>query len=201
MLTDETLYQRVITGDGGALEALVRRYHSPMLGYFYRLTDNRHLAEDLVQDLFARLVTYRGQPPRRFKAWIFTVAGNLVRDYYRSAVHRREHPDPFEAGGPEGRPPLADTGPPVDELLLRDDDRRQVVEALHRLSPAQREVLVLRFYHDLSLDEIAAVTGAPVGTVKSRTFHALRQMKVYLHQEGGERYGPEATGSDGRARG
>lgn len=189
LITDEELYLRLTRGDEGALEALVHRYHSPLLGYLYRQTADRHLAEDLVQETFTRLVTYQGEPPRRFKAWAFTVAGNLMRDHYRLAYHRREQPDTLE-GGSE----LPDLGAPVDELLLRDDDRREVVEALQTLPENQREVILLRFYHEMSIEEIAEVTGAPEGTVKSRIYYALRHLKARLGQEGGNgSHGSEHT--------
>lgn len=182
MITDEELYVRVLGGDEGALEALVHRYHGQLLGYLYRQTGDRHLAEDLVQETFTRIVTYQGEAPGRFKAWAFAVAGNLLRDYFRRAHNRREQPDAMVGWADQQLPDLA---PPADELLLRDDDRREVVEALHTLSPAHREVIVLRFYHELSVEEIAAVTGTPEGTVKSRIFYALKHLKARLGQEGG----------------
>ncbi len=192
MVSDEELYKRTVGGDEGALEALVHRYHSPLLGFLYRQTGDRHLAEDLIQETFARLLTYQGEAPRRFKSWAFAVASNICHDHYRRASSRRELPDALESWGEER---VAGSAPPADELLLRDADRQEVVAALQALSPSHREVLVLRFYHEMSMDEIAEVTGAPLGTVKSRNYHALRQMKLYL--EGGDQH--EKAGSGSRA--
>jgi RNA polymerase sigma factor (sigma-70 family) len=181
VITDEALYLRLMAGDEGALEALVHRYHANLFAFLYRQTSDRHLAEDLMQEAWTRLVIYQGEPPRAFRAWAFTIVANLVRDHYRSAYQRRVQSDPFESWGESN---LVDEGPGADELLLRDDDRREVVEALQQLNPAQREVLVLRFYHSMKLDEIAEVTDAPLGSVKSRLFHGLRQMKAHLGREG-----------------
>lgn len=186
MISDEELYRRLLGGDEGALEALVHRYHGPLLGFLYRQTGDRYLAEDLVQEAFTRLITYRGQVPQRFRAWAFTIAANLARDHLRSAYHRREQADAFDVWGETERSALlTDSSPGADELLLRDADRREVVEALQFLSPTHRETVILRFYHDLRIDEVAEVTGVPAGTVKSRLFHALKQLKIHLTREGG----------------
>jgi RNA polymerase sigma-70 factor (ECF subfamily) len=189
MVADEELYRRVLAGDEGALEVLVYRYHAPLLRFLYRYCNDLHLAHDLVQETFTRVVGHQGEPPRCFRAWIYTIAANLARDSLRSAYRRREEPSPMLPGGPEepGWQPEAG-GPPIDELLLRDAQRREVVAALQALAPVHRETLILRYYHDLSLEEIAQITGAPVGTVKSRIFHALRQLKAWLVREGGERH-------------
>ncbi|MFZ5814300.1 MAG: RNA polymerase sigma factor [Bacillota bacterium] len=195
MITDEELYRRLLSGDESSLEALVHRYHSPLLGFLYRQTGDRHLAEDLVQECFTRLVTYRGEPPRTFRAWAFTIAGNLARDHFRSAYRRREQADAMEEQGPVH---LAEIEPGADELLLRDADRRAVVEALQLLSPSQREALILKFYHEMRVDEIAEVTGAPPGTVKSRLFHGLKQMKRHLSREGGSAHDGRADAQPGR---
>lgn len=102
------------------------------------------------------------------------MAGNLARDHFRSEA--------MESDGPVH---LAETDPGADELLLRDADRRAVVEALQELNPVHREVLILKFYHEMRIEEIAEVTGAPPGTVKSRLFHGLKHLKARLGQEGG----------------
>ncbi|MCU0493186.1 MAG: RNA polymerase sigma factor [Chloroflexaceae bacterium] len=169
-LSDEQLYQQLLAGDERGLTELVGRYHSPLLGFLYRQTANRALAEDLVQETFARLLTYSGPPPQRFRPWAFTIAANLLRDHVRSAAYRREEP-PAE-GGAE----LAAT----DLRLGQVDDRSAVLPALQRLPPDQRAVVVLRFYHDMKIEDIADVLHAPVGTVKSRLFHALRRLKQEL---------------------
>jgi RNA polymerase sigma-70 factor (ECF subfamily) len=174
---DEDLYRRVLQGDEHALEELVRRYHGSILGYVYQQTDDRHLAEDLVQEIFTRLVTYGGEPPRHFRAWALTIAGNLVRDHRRSGYYRQEQAVSFD----ESIEPARIIDPKdVSERIERADERREVQQALQRLNPEQRQVLVLRFYHDLKLEDIAAAMNTPLGTVKSRLFHALKQMKAHL---------------------
>lgn len=169
MADDEALYQQMKRGDEAALAELVARYHSAIYRFLYRYTGDPALADDLVQEAFIRVVTYRGDAPVHFRAWIYTIATNLARDHFQSAAYRREqrvdfdkHADQFAA----------------EHLPERTD--ASVTAALMSLPPAHREVIVLRYYHDLKLDEIAAVTGAPLGTVKSRLFHALKRLKGFL---------------------
>ncbi|MEM8531513.1 MAG: RNA polymerase sigma factor [Chloroflexota bacterium] len=178
--TDEQLYAQVLAGDTAALAPLVQRYHAPLLAFAYRQTGDHLLAEDLVQDAFTRMVTYHGTPPQRFRAWAFTVVRNLVYDHYRSAYVQREQQGIIDlVVKPQDDPHIE---PGSDEHVRRDAVQSDVTEALQHLTPEQREVLILRFYHDLRLSEIEEITGVPLGTVKSRLFHALRQMKRYFEE-------------------
>lgn len=178
MATDEALYARARDGDRAALAELVSRYHAPLLAFLYRMTDNEQMAEDLVQDAFVRMVTYDGEAPRSFRAWAFALARNLAYDAFRSASYRREMPL-----DPEADVWLSTARPGVERTAERHESRQSVVRVLQALRPHHREVLILRFYHDLSLTEIAAVVDAPVGTVKSRLYYALRQAKSQLARQ------------------
>lgn len=170
MLDDEILYQQVLRGSEAALAELVNRYHSPLYKFLFRFTGDPALADDLAQETFMRLLAFRGEPPARFKPWAYTVASNLARDQFRSARHRYERVTDF-----------SDDSEDIHEhVTFVPDDRREVSAALARLSPDHRTVLILRFYHDLKLEEIAEVTHTPLGTVKSRLFHALKGLKRSL---------------------
>lgn len=168
-MEDETLYMQVLKGDEAALGELVRRYHSPLYKFLCRQTGDNALADDLAQETFTRMITYRGTPPSKFRAWAYTIASNLARDYFRSARYRYERVTDFE-----------DSDEMSDDFSFPADERGEVINALAKLSPDHREVLILRFYHDLRLEEIAEVTGVPLGTVKSRLFHALKGVKGFL---------------------
>src|SRR5215510_11271542 len=89
--SDEELAIRCTKGERTALSQLVERYHDPLLGYLYRLTDGDHsLAEDLVQETFIRLLRQKSyQPDRPFKPWLYAIATNLARDYFRSPASRQ----------------------------------------------------------------------------------------------------------------
>jgi RNA polymerase sigma factor (sigma-70 family) len=169
-LDDESLYRELRAGDHVALVELVKRYHSRLYKFLCRYTGDVTLADDLTQETFTRLLTHQGAPPTRFKSWVYAIARNLARDHFKSARYRRERSTDFD----EDAYPFTDDDTPIP------DERDEVIRALAQLSPDHREVLILRFYHDLKLDEIAEVTRTPLGTVKSRLFHALKQVKGFL---------------------
>ncbi len=180
MESDEQVYARVRAGDRAALSGLIVRYHRLLLKYLSRMTGQTLPAEDLVQDTFIRILTFRGVPPESFRPWIYQIAHNLAIDYFRSARVRRETEYLLdEDQGIERRAEPLDT----ESLALQSSDRLEVNALLRGLPANQREVIVLRFYHELSLEEISTITGAPVGTVKSRLFHGLRRARQILEQD------------------
>lgn len=178
-MDDTSLYKRLKTGDETALESLIERYHRPLFAFLYRLTDDHALADDLAQEVFIRLVKYQGAAPANFRAWIFTVARNLAHDHFRSAHYQHEQPAEF---ADNDYPTEQDIALSPEHHALYTDGRREIAAALQTLPPDQREVVILRFYHDMSLGEIAGIADAPLGTIKSRLFHALKKLKEPLAQ-------------------
>ncbi len=182
--SDEQVYARVRAGDRAALAGLVERYYGSLLKFLTRMTGQTQSAEDLVQESFIRILTYRGAPPNNFRPWIYQIARNLARDTYRSAAIRREIESlPDEDQGDEWMAVPVET----ESLALQTSNRLQVNALLQGLPASQREVIVLRFYQELSLEEISTITNAPLGTVKSRLFHGLRRARQILEQEDGGR--------------
>ena len=173
--TDEHLARGVQAGRSDDLALLVERHHSPLLGFLYRLTGgDRPLAEDLAQETFLRLLRRIGQyqPARAFKPWLYAIAVNTARDHYKSADAR--HTDTM---APDFDAPAV--GTPV-ETALAAETWQQVVAGVRALPLHQREVVVLRYADDLSLQEIAEVLAIPVGTVKSRLSLALGRLRAGL---------------------
>ena len=173
MASDEALYRRIVAGDEAALRTLIDRHREALFGFLYRMTNDRAIAEDLLQETFMRLVTHRGKSPDRFRAWLYTIAANLARDHFRSAHVRHTSTDALD--GLDLREASI-----AEESLLRNAERERVARALQELPPEQREVIILRFYHELRLDEIALISDVPLGTVKSRLFYALKRLKALL---------------------
>jgi RNA polymerase sigma-70 factor, ECF subfamily len=178
---DEILYSRLRSGDRQALATLAERYHGPLYKFLLRITGQVQLAEDLVQEAFIRMLNFRGAPPERFRPWAYRIAHNLVRDHFRSAVVRREI-ESLPAEKLESVSITADQQE-MEVVLMQNSSHNQVITLLQRLPGNQREVLVLRFYHELTLGEIAEITGAPLGTVKSRLYHGLRRARHILEGE------------------
>ena len=179
MIADEELVREWQQGSAGALEALVQRHHAPLLAHLARLTGDAHVAEDLAQETFVRLVrdAHAYRYPRPFLPWLYTIARNLARNHWQSAYYRHVQVDSAAAS--------ADTpaGDPDPATWLERLERRQGLQAaLAGLSFEQREVLSLRFGQELSVAETAAVVGVPAGTVKSRVFTALRRLRGLLEE-------------------
>ncbi|MGI6358822.1 MAG: RNA polymerase sigma factor [Bacillota bacterium] len=180
MVSDEDLCQQLQSGSEAALEALVHRYHGPIFGYVYRQVHEEAAAQDLVQETFIRVCTRIGQYryPEPFRPWLYRIALNICRDYWKSAYYQqRQRTESISAG-------LLDDCANVACIYDWQETRAEVRRAILSLDETYREVLVLRFYQDLKLAEIADILQAPLGTVKWRLFQALRLVKDLLRKEG-----------------
>ncbi|HUQ49346.1 MAG TPA: sigma-70 family RNA polymerase sigma factor [Terriglobales bacterium] len=166
-LSDEELMLLVRDGAGEMLGVLFGRYQSPLFNFYCKLTSNRALSEDLVQDVFYRILKYRStyRADTSFRAWMYQIARNARVD------HARKY-RPEEEFTPEMSPSVS-PGDPVQteretELLHR---------ALQTLSDDKREVLVLSRFQEMKYEEIAQVMGCEVNTVKVRVFRALQDLR------------------------
>jgi len=162
MESDEELVGRLAHGEEAALAELLGRYERPLSSFLYRHTGGRDV-EDLYQETWMRVVrsVERFDRERRFSTWLYKIALNLARDW-----HRRPPPD------------ASDSDPAGDDSaeLARAEAGIDVSRLLAQLSEAHREVLILRFYHDLSEEQVAEILECPRGTVKSRMHHALAKL-------------------------
>ena len=170
----------------GLLDELIVRYQHRLLRYLLYLTGNREQAEDLFQEVWMRVLVrgsqYNGQA--RFETWLFTIARNLLIDQRRKRT-MSSLDELFETGGDDDRPmafEIADGDPTPFDRFVNLEDRERIAAALLELDTLHREVLVLRFHEELSLDEIAKVTRAPLSTVKSRLYRGLAMIKPKLEQ-------------------
>ena len=188
--SDEQVMGRVqADGDAEAFALLVARWQAPVQSLCWRMLGDRHRAEDLTQETFARLFSRRAQyrPAARFSTYLWQIALNLCRDELRRRGRNREDSFPGEAVEELPRESaLAEPESPRPDIQLSEQERAQSVrDALAQLSPLYREVLVLRHYEGLKFREIAAVLEIPEGTVKSRMVEALDRMAALLERGGG----------------
>ena len=172
--------------DVGLLDELIVRYQHRLLRYLLYLTSNREMAEDLFQEVWMRVLVRGGQfnGQARFDTWLFTIARNLVIDQRRKKT-MASLDELFDGGSEDDRPmsfEVADGEPTPFELLSHLEDRQQIAAALLTLDTLYREVLVLRFHEELSLEEIAQVTHAPLSTVKSRLYRGLAAIKPVIER-------------------
>lgn len=167
--------------DPDILDQLIVQYQHRLLRYLLYLTGNREMAEDLFQETWMRVLVRGSQfnGNSRFDTWLFTIARNLVID-----LRRRKSMASLEEmceSGEDDRPfelPSHDKTP--FEHLCTLESGQLVAEALLTLDPLHREVLVLRFHEELSLEEISRVTRAPLSTVKSRLYRGLAALKPHV---------------------
>src|SRR5580700_3190603 len=179
--------------DAGLLDELIVRYQHRLLRYLLYLTSNREMAEDLFQEVWMRVLVRGGQfnGQARFDTWLFTIARNLVIDQRRKKT-MASLDELFECGSEDDRPmsfEIADGEPTPFDHLLNLEDRERIAAALMTLDTLYREVLVLRFHEELSLEEIATVTRAPLSTVKSRLYRGLAAIKPAMERSRKRRLG------------
>jgi len=162
-------------GDPAAYESLVSRYEGPLYRYFLAAHGDPQLAGEQSADCFGELV--RALPkmkgrPAHLRPFVFAVARNVLRRRWR-----RNHaaPAPLEAAGEVVYSGLS----PVSTAEHREELER-VLKALHELDCQTREVFVLRYVEQLSLAEVAAIVGEPLGTVKSRIHRGRQRLDVLL---------------------
>ena len=167
MVSDETLILEFQRGSPGAFEELFARYREPVHGFFRRRLSDRQRAEDLTQETFLAVIraAARYEPRSTARAYLFGIAFKLLSAERRSLA--RQAPAPAE-------PALH----PAPEAAL------WVREAIARLEPAEREVLMLREYEQLSYAEIAAILRIPLNTLRTRLYRARLALKEQLHATG-----------------
>lgn len=167
--------------DPELLDRLIETYQHRLMRYLMFLTGKREVAEDLFQETWIRVLRrgsqYNGQA--RFDTWIFTIARNLVIDLSRKRTMASL--DEMREGGEDDRPfEIAEDGPSPLEQFQGRENAAELAEVMLTLEPSYREVLTLRFHEELSLEEIAGVTRAPLSTVKSRLYRGLAALKPRL---------------------
>ena len=173
--SDESLLSAHRDGDPGAFATLFRRYERPLYRHLWRMLGDPAAAEDVVIETFQRLHVHRDdlRPGAAVRPWLYTIANNLARNRLRRG--RLASWLPLRAVDRERTAP-----DPGGRLGSMDEVQRRVAAALATLPERQREACSLRLLGDLALDEIARVTGASVGTVKSRLFYGQRRLRDLL---------------------
>jgi RNA polymerase sigma-70 factor (ECF subfamily) len=178
---------RILDGSQEAYRELVERYQRPVLSVISRMVQDPHLAEDLAQEVFIKV--YRRlrsfDPDRKLSSWLFKIAHNTTLDHLR---RKRVSTIPLEVEGddtlnPGDRIP-DDTTENPDTRIHRSDISRALEAAIADLRPEYREVVLLRYQQDLPYQEVAEITGLPMGTVKTHLHRARKEMMEHLRAAG-----------------
>jgi len=167
--------------DPELMDWLIETYQHRLMRYLMFLTGKREVAEDLFQEVWIRVLRrgsqYNGKA--RFDTWIFTIARNLVIDLSRKRTMASL--DEMREGGEDERPfEIVEESPSPLEHYEFKENAAELAVVLETLEPSYREVLTLRFHEEMSLDQIATLTRAPLSTVKSRLYRGLAALKPAL---------------------
>ena len=167
--------------DPDLLDHLIEKYQHRLLRYLLYLTGRREMAEDFFQETWIRVLERGSQYDGRheFSTWLFTIAHNLVIDDLR-----RKRPASLDSLADEDAAAPFDlpaTGQPsAFDATVQREQNEQISAGMQHISAEYRESLLLRFQEGMSLEEIATVTGAPLGTVKSRIYRGLTALEPWV---------------------
>jgi len=183
--SDAELAKEAFAGSEAASRALIARYATPAVNFVFRFVHDRALAEDLAQEgflrVFQRLNTY--DPERKFSSWFFQVVRNVTIDYLRVNRLATTSLDELKEGGFEGA--AADRTSSSPEHLAGQVELAGALEqALARIRPEYREVVVLRYQEGLTHPEISEILGLPSGTVKTYLHRARKELASILSSKG-----------------
>jgi RNA polymerase sigma-70 factor (ECF subfamily) len=183
---DYVTIQNARAGDSRAFSRLVEAYQGPVYNLCYRVLGNPHDAEEAAQEAFLRAYTHLGSydPTRSFKTWLLSIAHHYCIDRLR---RRRVN---FLSLDDE---PVVDTaawrssGPSPEETAIHREREGEIQALLDLLPPKDRSALVMRYWYDLSYDEIAQATATTVSAVKSRLHRARETLAVEVSEPGASR--------------
>ena len=188
--SDEGLMLRYQKGDVRAFEILLGRHRKPVFNFVLRYVGEPAHAEDLLQEVFLRLIKGADayQKQAKFTTWLYTIARNLCVDASRRGKHRKAYSLDVpmgQDGEKEGATLLdvvADKGAGTDRKVISKELHGKLHAAIGKLSEDQREVFLMREFLDMPFREIADVVGCPENTVKSRMRYALEKLREELEE-------------------
>ena len=179
-LTDKELVSLYTNGNNSAFDTLLKRYENKVFSYLLYSVKNQELAEDLFQDVFVKvIVRLRGgkyQETGKFQAWLMRVAHNLIIDHYRKIPEENIISNDETEIDLFNDPSLA-VNENREEEMINQQLVSDVKHLISRLPENQRQVLVMRYYEDLSFKEIAQLTNCSINTALGRMRYALINLK------------------------
>lgn len=176
MPEDQQLIKEIMKGSQAAMEVLTRKYYQQIYAFVYRKVGNKELAYDLTQEIFIKMMQKLSlyKSTGSFKNWLFTLAVNHCRDYWRSKMHKEKEKET------KLDERLESDKSNVPYIFEKKETRAHVKNAILQLPEMQREAIILRYYHENSMKEIAEITDANISTVKSRLKQGLEKLAKYI---------------------
>ncbi len=178
-LTDNELVRAYVNGNNQAFDMLLQRYQGKVYSYILHIVKNKDVADDIFQETFVKIIMTLRQgrytDTGKFAAWLNRIAHNLIIDYYRQEKSENSVSIDNDDVDMLNRRDLCEAN--IEDLMvdiqIRDDVRR-IIDALPL---PQREVLVMRYYNDMSFKEIAEATGVSINTALGRMRYAILNMR------------------------
>lgn len=170
MPTDVELMLQVKDGDLEKLGLLFEKYKKFLFAYFFRFSVSQQTSEDLVQNVFFRMLKYRHNysGKGKFTTWMYSIAHNLVIDHYHKNKKYVEEEDI------DSKPDCVDT---IDRTLVTKEEMDLLQQAFQKLKPHEKEVLILAKYQNLTYKEVGSILDCAEGTVKAKVFRAVQSLK------------------------
>lgn len=177
VISDEDLFSKVQNGRKEAIELIVKRYYKYIFRYIYSKLNDYYTAQDLCQEVFCKMYnsrnTYCNEYP--FKPWLYKIAYNCVVDYRRSKSYKQQQKVvPIDIK-------VKDKKDTIEHTFFNNN----INDFIEGLNEKQKEVIKLRFCNDLSIEDIAKITGSNINTVKSRLYQGIKHIKNKI-ENGGE---------------
>ncbi|WP_188456964.1 RNA polymerase sigma factor [Virgibacillus oceani] len=172
---DLDLYRRIEAQDENALELLYDRYEKLLFSFAFRMTNNKFLSEEVVQEVFTKLWTKKGmydESKGKFSSWLLTITRNTSID-----LLRKKKETPYEL---EERDALLDERPSTEEVVEWKESSERICTAVKELTSEQQEIIELFYFKGMSQSKIATTCNIPLGTVKGRVRLALKHLREKL---------------------
>ncbi|MBP6214298.1 MAG: sigma-70 family RNA polymerase sigma factor, partial [Pyrinomonadaceae bacterium] len=172
-LTDGELIVNAVAGRTDGFEELVRRYQRPITSYVYRMLGNHESALDVTQEVFIKVYNslHKYSSEYKFSTWLYRIAHNAAIDHMRRNSITAMSIESENADG-TFQLQIESRRPSPEQDHERNEWRNEIDAVVKCLPPSYRDLILLRHSRDLSYDEIAQITGLPLGTVKNRLFRA-----------------------------
>ncbi len=184
-LKDYELIKQYLDGDKASLDHLINRHKNKVYSYIFMVVKNRELAEDIFQDAFIKVIKslHAGKynDEGRFVSWVMRIAHNLIIDYYRKDKQLKTVSDD------QSDVPLLDTmqfsDDTIEQELVSTQVHKDIKGLITHLPAEQKEVIMLRYYYDMSFKEIAEHTGVSINTALGRMRYAIINMRKVMEQQ------------------
>jgi RNA polymerase sigma-70 factor (ECF subfamily) len=185
LVSDADLVTSAIGGGEASFEELVRRYQRPIVSYVYRMLNDYDLSLDVTQEVFIKVYNSldRYSCDYKFSTWLYRIAHNAAIDHLRRNSMNAQSLE-TENGDGTYQLQIESPNPTPEQDRERSEWRAEIETVVRQLPAAYRDLILLRHSRDMSYDEIADVTGLPLGTVKNRLFRAREMMRGLLVERG-----------------